>query len=409
MPDPCPCGTQKKAIQPIVQYITQDILDAIQATSAQNINSLLDKSYGRAFNLLEVCAQAPPQPPPVSLDWFLDPLSHADEIWQTIIAVEWNTWCECTPCPPIAGCVGVNQFILGPGDGYCHDYETIGGVVVCVQKEYKLLGGATIYVERNSDHACYGPFNGLEVDWGINTTFDPTLPVNLNSYGGGTPTGWNGALHGQDMTVYVGDGGGGGPNWQWDNGTITVGDPPAPPACDPTSVCTAIDFVRDKVTRLETMVGVLGYAITGTSGDGTFPLPGTINNVSGTLIDILRQAVTALSPITPTQLTNSDTTPVATSGSVSVVGKQFVEIAFTAVDPSFGSRGTTAEVYYSAARWPGPGWVLVCSDYGVIEYHELKYPQNTQFALPPLATHLLIELNALVEVNVTTFERDVTL
>lgn len=408
----CPCGTGiKTGISDDVVYITESTLEAAAGSFPfTKLVALLDPLYGKAINLHDLCSTPPPAPPTATIDWYLDPLSYLEEIYQAVLRITWNQWCECTPCPPIAGCTGSNVFSITVGDAYCPTSEQVPSTdpcYPCQEWQYLIDGAATFYAQR-SDGTCYGPFTGFAANWSCPSFDPPNGRVLIGNRLGARTNTWDRLTYGDTITLYMGDGSGGGPAWDWDNGGVAVADVPTPPACDPTTVCTAVSYLYDAVRRIEISQAQQDYFLRGTGGIGTFPLPGTVSEANGTLLDVLRQAFTAIAPIQASQLTSPTTTPVTASGPLSVVGKQFVEILFTAVPNYLGIRGTDAQVYYSNARQPGPGWVLVESAYGIIEYHELIFPIGLQFELPPLATGLVFQLSPGVEISVTTFERTVS-
>jgi hypothetical protein len=410
MPDPCPCGSGIKSGQAEIAYITQDILDTIASYGGANIVAMLDPLYGRAINLTALCTSPPPQPLPAQLDWWDDPVGFLDTILAQVLKISWNEWCECLTCPPISGCTGANSFTVGTGDAYCDPAAVpppTDPCFPCQRYEY-LLNNTTTYYAQRSDGTCYGPFTGLDIQWTCPDFDPPHGRVKVQNANGSGAVLWDRATYGDQVQVFVGSGSGAAPTWIFDDGGHTADAPPAAPSCDDTTICTAVDYIRDRVTVLDRQVSFLMQALNITNASGTLQLPGDPAPITGPLSQILVPAVQTLLPIEPAQLVDPDTTIFPATGTLDVTGRDFLSIVFDTVPDYFGYRGTTAPIYYSNARSPGPGWVLLVGDYGVLEYHPLVYPAGLQLPIPPLATDLLLELTPGVQVSVTTYHRNVS-
>jgi len=407
--NPCPCGSEIKPGQAQIAYVTQAILDGAASTAAINIYTLIDPLYGRAFDLSLLCALPPPRPPESIAEWFENPIDFLDSILEAILRINWNGWCQCSACPPVTGCGTGAAIFISQGDGYCPVSAQIDPPDPCAPCQvyyYVLDDSATYYVER-SDGFCYGPFTGLEVRWPC-TTFAPPGYVTIANGDGSAPQNWLTSLYGTSLTAWTGGAGGGAPLWVWQADGTTVDDPPEAPTCDDTTVCTAIEYVRDRVQVLERLMSSVFQNLEITNAPSTITLPGAGGALTGPLSEILAPAIQTLLPILPAQLADPDPISVTTSGSVDVEGRAFVSITLDTIPGSMGFRGVDAPIYYSSARGPGPGWVLLVGPEGVIEYHPLVYPQGLQMAIPPLATELLIDIMPGVEITVTTFARNLT-
>lgn len=408
MADPCPCGSEIKPSQETVAYIDQVILDAVQVVAPVPVLPLLDPLYGRAVNLSTLCASPPPRPPTSAAEWWENPIGFLDNILAAVLSITWNLWCQCSTCPPVTGCGTGAAIPLDVSDGYCPVSAQIPPPDACAPCQvyyYVLDDGATYYVER-SDGFCYGPFTGIEVRWPC-ASFAPPGYVTIANGDSSAPQNWLTSVYGTSLTLWTGGAGGGAPGWVWETDGTTVEDPPAAPTCDPTTVCTAVDYIRDRVQVVERLLTNVAEALGITNADSVIHLPNAGSPLTGTLAEIIAPALQWLLPVLPDQLVSPSSTVVTESGVVSVAGRDFADIALTTVPASLGYRGIDAPIYYSNARNPGPGWVLLVTDYGVLEYHELVYPSGLQLVIPPLATDLLVELGAGVGITVTTYARNI--
>lgn len=410
MADPCPCGSEIKPGQAEIAYITQTILDGASSVAPVNIITLMDPLYGRAVNLTALCASPPPRPPTSIAGWYENPIEFLDAILASVLSISWNLWCQCSTCPPVTTCGTGGAISLAPTDGYCPVSAQVPPPDPCAPCQvyyYVLDDGATYYAERSDGH-CYGPFTGVEVRWPCATFAPPGFVTVANADSTGAIT-WLTSVYGSTLTLWTGGAGGAAPSWVWENGVATVDPPPDAPACDDTTICTAVEYVRDRVQVLERLMAYMYESLQITNASSTITLPGGGGALSGPLSEILAPAIQTLLPVLPAQLVDADPTVVTVSGPVDVTGRDFVAITLDVVPPYMGYRGVEAPIYYSNARGPGPGWVLLVGPDGVIEYHPLVYPQGIQMAVPPLATTLLIDLLPGVEITVTTYARNVVI
>lgn len=406
--NPCPCGTEPKAGMETIQYITQAILDAAQAVAPINIVTLLNPLYGRAFNLEELCAEPPPRPPTSLAEWWENPVSVLDSVLAAALRISWNNWCQCSDCPPVTGCQTGSAISLDVGDAYCPVSAQVPEPDPCAPCQvwyYVLPAGATYYAER-SDGNCYGPFNGIEVRWPCPDFAPPGYVTVANADGSGAQN-WLTSLYGTTVTLWTGGSGGTAPSWVWQDDGTTVGDPPAAPVCDDTTVCDAVDYIRERVNVLVESMAYVFQALGIATENVTVELPhgsGPLNLTPAQALELLGQQ---LLPILPDQLTNPETTPIDTSGTFDVSAATVVAIELTTIPAWMGYRGTTARVQHTRTNDPSAGWLLILSEHGVLEYHDIKYPDGQTIVLPPLAETILFQLQPGVEIAVTTYDRAV--
>lgn len=408
MPNPCPCGSEIQPGQEDLAYITQAIIDNVAATAAIPVVQLLDPLYGRAINLRKLCADPPPAPPTSLSGWFEDPISFLNDILRAVLAINWNLWCKCSDCPPVTGCGTGASIAIDQSDGYCPVSAQIPPPDPCAPCQvyyYVLPAGATYYAER-SDGFCYGPYNGIEVRWPCDSFAPPGYVTVANADGSG-PSNWLTSVYGTSVTLWTGGSGGGGPGYVWVDDGTTVEDPPVAPTCDDTTVCDAVDYIRDRVQVVERLLTNIAEALGITNASSVVTLPGPGGPITGTLAEIVAPALQWLLPVLPEQLTDPDPTSVSASGTIDVTGRDYVSIELADVPAYMGSRGTDARVYYSNARNPGPGWAILSGPKGVLSYHEVVYPAGLQLAIPPTSTDLSLEIAAGVAMTVTTYARSI--
>lgn len=406
---PCPCGVQTKPGLQDVQYITAGLIDLIATASGITaVLQALDPVFGRAIDIRDLCAHLPPPPPTLTALDFVDPVQAVDDLMLLVRSCAWNEWCQCVPCPPISSCTGGNSWAVTSADAICPPTNQVAPpdpCAPCQEWDYLLNDGATYYCQR-SDGACFGPFTGLDIVWSCPSFDPPNGRVCVGNATGPKATCWDRATFGDQAIIYVGDGAAAAPTYIA-TADCTIAPAPTPDACDPTTICTAVDYLRQQVTVLTRLVNDV------MDGANVLTTPSTINLPDGTALtgpisQILQPALQYLLPLLPAQLTSPVVTPVSSSTTLDVTGEDYAFLQFTAVPPWIGSRGTVAPVYWSLRDAPGPGWVIVYGPEGVLDYRNLDEPNGTLLSLPKVATHLAIELATGVEITVTTYRRSVS-
>jgi hypothetical protein len=137
-------------------------------------------------------------------------------------------------------------------------------------------------------------------------------------------------------------------------------------------------------------------------------IPGGGGVLTGTISELLGPALRYLLPIDPIQLTDPTVTVVTADSLVDVTNLQYVNIVPTVIPGNMGSRGSGEnQIYYSNARNEGPAEILLLGQAGVLEVFQCVYPSGVEFAIPSTATGLAIRLAPGVEIEVTTWERNV--
>lgn len=406
MADPCPCGSEIKPGQAELAYITQAIIDNVKGTAGIPIVALLDPLYGRAIDLRQLCLEPPPRPPTSIAAWFENPIDFLDSILQAILSITWNLWCQCSDCPPVTGCGTGTPIFVDQSDAYCPVSAQVPEPDPCAPCQvyyYVLDDSATYYAERSDGH-CYGPFTGVEIRWPCDSFAPPGYVTVANGDGSGAIN-WLTSAYGTSVTLWTGGSGGGAPGWVWEDDGTTVEDPPEPPTCDPTTICTAVDYIYQAVNAIRLTLDPGEQNIGRIGSVQSFHLPGVPDPITGNISQQLMQIAEYLAPMRPSQLINPSTAPVSGSTTIDVTDQAFVTIEMVTVPAHFGSRGTNAEMYFGNWRSPAPGWVLLQGAYGVISYQPLFFPNGLQILIPPMGTELAIELQPGVEVSVTTYQR----
>lgn len=399
---PCSCGYQiKPALERLVP-IDQVLIDGMLAfaPSAQ-LQIWLDPMLGRYLDAGTICTLPPPTPIEPTIEWYLKPWEHLDDILNNLIATNWNLWCECAACPPLSGCGGTNFFDITSGDGVLTDppYDAY---------RYTIPGGQQYYVERLDTNGCFGPFTGLEINWCLNSAACGGININARSAdGSGIQTIESHGSANPTLRIYQGSGTGGVTPPDFPIPPVTVAPPPTADTCDPTDICTAIQPIADQIEVIRLILNQIAGGQVGLAGDYVFDIPGIGGPLAGTLNETLAKAITALSPIQPSQLTNPVSTGLTAPGSIGLSGEVYVSITLDVVPAGMTAFGSEAPVYLSHIRQPGPGWVQIMTDAGLADYYPISSPSGVRFILPPDATALLVELTPGVEVTVTTYERAV--
>lgn len=400
---PCPCGYELKPGMVDVAVIDHVIIDAMIATyPAAKLAVMLDPLLGRYLDATTLCQQEPPDPITPTVEWYTQPWNHLDDILNNLIASNWNLYCQCQPCPPIAGCTGGNSFIISNTSGSSIDpfYDSW---------RYVIPGAAQFYVQRMDTLACFGPFTGLEINWCLALGPCGGTSANARNYNGtGVVTLFTADTVNPQLRIFMGDGNGGIAGPPFPTLPITIDDPPVAEICDPTTICTAIQPIADQVEVIRRILTDIAGGVQGVAGDYSFTIPGITGTIAGTLNETLTKAFVALAPLAPSQLANPVMDAIDTSSLVDVADRAYVLIQPIEIPDRMGYRGEgDSAIYYSRANSPGPGWVVVFGQDGVIAEYTIRYPTGIEFALPPTASSMAIHLEPGVEVEVTTWQRAV--
>lgn len=403
----CPCGASVKAGYQNLEYMTEELLEAVIGSKWGVAAGLFVAWVGQALNLEDLCsstkAVAPTEMSPL---WFVQPYLFLDQITLWLRNKAYEYFCDCDDCPPVTGCnTGVSLILPGDFGSPREGFEDI-------HYEYRINSG-TVYAQR-SDGQCYGPYTGIVATRVISDGFDPNLGVTVESYPSGTASGWAGVTYGQGMTLWLG---GNDPGQGVDPGP-TIPDGTAdwlqPEACitDTTTItetiCENLDWLKRAVRRIEFLTSVTAGPIYGVTADYTWTPPGVITPVVGTLSEWLPRALAALAPVTPSQLEVAATSPVTTTGTVTVTGAAYLTVELADVPAYHGHWGDEDTlIYHSRSRSPAPGYGVLLGQSGVLGEYRFVYGAGTEIVIPPTATDLAIHLEPGVQITVTKYTRDV--
>lgn len=396
----CACGTEVKPGEPFLTWLDRQALNAFIDVDSPEWSPLVQQLIGQPMDWSDLCSQPPPTPPTWAWEDFL-PANWAST-WQKLntqaAATVWNAHCQCVDCPPASTCGDGTTFTVEESDGTYYPNADPSPVYIYV------IPTGDFFVQIGAS-ACYTK-SGLWIEhWPAN----PAIPHGLVKMCDGDGTNCTSAdptIYGTSVIVTT-NGASAAPSYPWPDPPPEIGTYGDPPTCDPTTVCTALSYVTDAITQVQrTLNSMLSYAGP-TAGDVSVAIPGDPTTLTGTIAQILGPALTALLPPQLAQLDAPTVTPLTESGSVSVSAKFAARIELTSIPPWIGSRGAEAVVQLTKTGSPSAGWVLVVGDGNVLEYHDLRYPDGQWILLPPMADTLLIELQAGVEIAVTTYNRSV--
>lgn len=406
MPDnnSCPCLAEVTDPDGLVTYVTDALLDAVFAGVLSKLKYLgvVAPFIGSPIDVAAICAAPKPYQPEWTLADFVTPQTAMNKASQLLRAKIYELNCTCLPCPPSTTCGTGTCIIVTADDGYFPDPDEQG------VKAYHIDAGAGIWAARVSDGDCKGWFSGIDITWHIGGVFDPTNAVAVCNGGGTGCVAWPTVGSGFSGAVQLCfDGTPNAPVEPIPEAPDGVADWYGPPACTNSDICASLAITEERIRRIEFFTSVIAGPIYGVTAPIYATIPGG-GPIEGTLADFLGRAVTALAPITPAQLISETTVNITESSFIDVTGLAYVNIAPTVVPGNMGIRGADdARIYYSNHRTPGPGWITILGHSGILGHRELLYPSGLEMVLPGTSTGLAIELSAGVEVDVTTWEREV--
>lgn len=398
----CPCGATVTDPNSPTVIVTDTLIDlALSGVLAPlKWSLLLQPLIGQMIDVAAICAAPRPAMPTFLLsDWTNQTLA-AIKIAQAIRAKIYELNCSCVDCPPQTGC--------GQTDGYCVTYMN------SAQESpqwgtYQIMDSNYRWIMRLSDGDCRGRVGpGLFIGWIIDPAYSPQTPLTISQNPGpGFDYGWNLSVYGEGVCIFPE-----GPQVTvpvpWPEAPEGVPEPIGPPACTNSDICTTLTYIAEDVRRIAFLIGVVAGPTYGVTAQYEMTLPGLTAPLVGALTDWLPRALTALAPISNSQLVNPTPTLITESTVVDVTTVAYMVITPTALPQGIG--GTEQGIvtrYYTSMRSPGPGWIYVLGESGVLANIPLVYGPAVEFPVPPAATDIVVHLEPGVEATVTTYERQI--
>jgi len=422
----CPCGTEIREGQEIIQWLSDAALQAIiPGTDLDYWTPIVQWLLGQPVTLEQLCAEPPPDPPQPEASWWTNPFLYLQELLQLVNAVRWPIHCACSPCPPSNDC----------GEGESYTLSIASGTFTsgsCYRYDFWLTD-ADIYAQI-SGCGCGGHFTGnVHGSWNppqnlliANPNYDGTNDEFIGGCGG--PDFWTADITGQgggeeadcgtgaspgDITIWQ-SGGGGEPAPAWPQLPTSVQPFDPGPSCTEESQCESIDYLSRTVTELIWQTAIMASKtsdiqsdVAAINGPYEITIPGLSAPIAGTLAEVLPKLFLALAPPTADQLTLEWTEPVDTSGSIDVAGIAVIEVQYTTVPERFGYFGTEEMVYWNTNVAQAPARITLKTATGVYESRWLTASGVTVIPIPPLVVEVVADLAPGVEIAVAGLSRAV--
>lgn len=398
----CPCGATPKSEFGVVGYLTDELIGlAVNSDSKlRAFKGLLAAFTFSAIHVESLCLAPRAQMPEITAVDFVDVVRGWPKIAQALNSALYPRLCNCTACPPATNCGTGTSLELTPTSGWNPDPSEP------TVYEYVIPFGTGIWAQR-SDGYCLGHFSGVDIHWHNGPVFDPSLGVSVCDGDNHGCQSWSQNDLSGNVILYF-DSVPAPSNDPWPDRPPGVSDWLGPPSCSTDDICTALEYVYQVTRRTEFLAQVAAGPLYGATTPYLFTLPGFTTPIAGTLAETLPRVISALGPISPSQLVDPEVVNVGESSVLELTGQAYVKVKMVAVPSSLGYKGSAeTTLYYQTHGSIGPGYMVVVGTDGVLEHRQLVYGQGLELALPATASALAFQLAPNVEIDVTLYGRHV--